>query len=366
MTINSFNPFIPTEISRLRTLAATANSETINLTVGHPLDHFPEELVPYLSMLHKSPLSYSSNQGDLNLRKLIAEKYDFLPDEVAITNGAQGGLMNALMALVEAGKTKVAIPNPGFLAYPTMVKMLGGIVCEYEYEVSPLKHFHLSVDGFVNQIPNDCQVIIMNTPSNPCGHEFTIEELKAIAAWAQKNKKFLILDEVYGELNYVENYCPALYANPYVASISSLSKSHALAGARLGWMISKNKEWLQRSIVVNQYFNTCASSLAQQLGIYLFDAEDGKLYKKILNRYREVYQKNLSAFFSNYPEINPPKSAFYGFVPIPKEFKSSEEYVQHLLRKKNILCVPGNYFGTKGEGHIRVALATKQKLLTKI
>jgi aspartate/methionine/tyrosine aminotransferase len=363
--MNSFNPLIPTEISKLRQLAAsaTANTSVINLTVGHPLDAFPNELTPYLSQLPTLPLSYSANQGDLELRKLIAKKYGLFADEVCITNGAQGGLMNALMSVIENGKTKVALPNPGFLAYPTMVKMLGGEIVYYQYDVSTSKRFTLSVDALIQQIPNDCQVILINTPANPCAHEFSNDELKELARWAEAKKKFLILDEVYGELNYKEDYRPAEYANSYVFSISSLSKSHALAGARLGWILGKNSDWLKKSTVVNQYYNTCASSLAQQLAHFVFDETHADLHEKILRRYRNAYLEKLKLFYASFPQLEIPHSAFYGFLPIPSKFQDSESYAKHLLEKHSLLCVPGNYFGSEGEGFIRVALAVNDALI---
>ena len=359
-----FNPKIPVNVSKLRQIAAKANDNTINLTVGNPIDDFPIELIPALSKLNEQALGYSKNQGSDLLRSLIGKHYGFLNEEVVVTNGAQGGLMCALMALIDPENGLVAIPNPGFLAYPTMVEMLGGVPLYYNYQKDKVGNFHLSVDYLKKQIPNNCRVVLINTPSNPTCHAFSTEELVELSIWAEENNKFLLIDEVYGELNYLEKYTPKNYSNPYVISVSSLSKSHSLAGSRLGWLLSPNKELISKVTVVNQYFNTCASSLAQSIGVYLFD--NSGLFEGIRDRYRTIYQNKLKMFFSAFDGIKTPSFAFYGFLKTPENFShSSEEFVSFLLEKNNILAVPGEYFGSEGKEYYRVSLAIEDEQVLK-
>jgi aspartate/methionine/tyrosine aminotransferase len=350
------NPHIPLHVSKLRALNSLANEATLNFTLGNPIDDFPPELVPYLTQLNQFPLGYSANQGSLTVRSLLASKWNARPEEIVITNGAQGGLSLALMSLIEDRNTHVAISNPGFLAYPTLVAIAGGTPTYYQYDVSKAQRFHLSMNSLIEQIPANCKIVVVNTPGNPVPHQFKQKELKQLAEWAANNKIFLVLDEVYGELNYEESYRPSEYANEFVVSITSFSKSHALAGIRLGSIYSKNETLIKKCVALQQNLNTCASSLAQAIGLTLLQQN---LDVPILKRYADAYKERLELFFSNTPwEHLRPQHGFYAFIPVPAG--SCEVFSKQLLTSHNMLVTPGSYFGTQGKNFIRIALSTSK------
>ena len=353
------NSNIPVKLSKLRQIAATANANTINLTIGNPIDLFPKELENLVMEKSDFPLGYSPNPGNPKLRELIAKKYNFDPSECLIVNGAQGGLMTAFMAIMESGKSKLAYPDPGFLAYPTMGGILGCESCTYRFD-QVKGEFQLSVDSLISQVPDDCDVVLLNSPANPSNHVFTKEELKELADWAEGRGKYLVLDEVYGELNYSESYQPSFYKSDHVVTVSSLSKSHALAGIRIGWAFTTNQELLAKMTVVHQYYNTCAASLSQKVAYELFKRED--LYQELRSKYRRIYQHKLNVFFNKLNFKRVPKSAFYAFLNIGE---NSEQFCKELLAKENILLVPGAYFGAEGEGYVRASLAVSDEDLVK-
>lgn len=359
-----FNPRIPNNISKLRVLSSKANQQTINLTVGNPIDSFPIELSSYFAELKEFQLGYSPNAGDLKLRTAIAQKFGYEASEIVITNGAQGGLMNVLMGLIESGVSKVALPNPGFLAYPTMVNMLGGIPEYYHYQKTDSGEFTLSVDQFVDQISGECRIVLINTPSNPTGHSFTRAEMMKLKDWAEETNRMIVIDEVYGELNYQEEYFPQDYKSESIVSVSSVSKSHALSGIRLGWALCKNEKLIKATTVVQQYYNTCTSSLAQGIGSILF--RDSELYQTISNRYANLYFEKIHRFFNLLKLDHRPSSAFYGFLPVRLfQGQDVEAFCFDLLEKENLLVVPGSYFGSGGEQSIRVSLSIEDRKLEK-
>jgi len=358
------NPLIPTEVSRLRKLNARATPATINLGLGQPaIDMPPElrELASFSILGHK--LGYTPNAGRLDLREKIASFYSLDVEGLLVSHGAQEGLMSVLIALLAKGD-EVLIPDPGFLAYDTMVKMAGGKTKPYSLKEKGTKMFSYNVDKILKAVTKKTKAVLICSPNNPTGTVIAQTERARLLKALARKKIFLISDDVYTELELGENYRPVSAESPYGVTVSSWSKSLALTGWRIGFVHTNHPALRAKNLAAHQYLTTCASAPAQAL---LFETlSRPELYRKILDSFRTEYNAKLALLHEALPEkARPelPKGGFYLFLPLP--LASDEKTSDQLLNKENLLVVPGSYFGKEGRGCVRISVAAGEDKLKR-
>jgi aspartate/methionine/tyrosine aminotransferase len=271
-------------------------------------------------------------------------------------HGAQEGLMASVMATLNPGD-EVLVPDPGFLSYPTMVKILGGKPVPYALRKSSSGYAH-DLAAIKKKITSRTRAIIISSPGNPTGCDFTDEDLNALLKIIARKKIVILSDEVYGMLHFRKPYAPLATKDSRVISINSFSKSHALTGWRIGFIACEDAALSQACLVAHQYIATCASVPAQRL---LGKLLVSPLYGSTVQHYRDRYQKKLELFLDSSSDVLREKiphacGGFYLFPELPKKQKSLE-FCESLLKKENVLAIPGSVFGKKGEGSIRLSLA---------
>ena len=131
-----------------------------------------------------------------------------------------------------------------------------------------------------------------------------------------------------------------------------------------GWLASRQKEIYQRCLVSHQYISTCVNMPAQQFLLKLL--QDWSLEQEILNEFIREYKGKQDYFFDNVKGgFRKPNVGFFGFLPVPKGFSDAGEFSEKLLQDHNLLVIPGNAFGSKGEHFYRVNFGIDQDRLTK-
>lgn len=351
--LSKFNLGLPTGISPLRAFNSQANANTINLGLGKPWEDMPPELRELVPRILKERLDYTENAGLLQVRRKLELHYGLSESSAVLTHGAQEAIFAALLALLNRGD-EVLIPDPGFLAYAPMVRMLGGK--DKFYALARKKNsFHFDPEAILKAITKKTKVVILNAPGNPVA---TLRGDLCIFLKAMEKKGiFVISDEVYGELVYEGVYAPLAQESKQVVSINAFSKSHALTGWRIGWVAARNPDLYKRLLVAHQYISTCASVPAQRLVGELL--EDRNLFRSIIARYRSEYKAKRDLLFHELgnTELVRPEAGFYAFLPIPKTFSSSLAFAKALLAKKDVLVIPGEFFGKNGKRFVRVSFA---------
>ncbi|MCO5143414.1 MAG: pyridoxal phosphate-dependent aminotransferase [Oligoflexia bacterium] len=358
------NRNLPTNISPLRAFSAMAKPTTIDLCLGKPYEDMPAELrhiVPELFANTKYRMDYSENAGFAFVRDAFEKHYGLPKNSLILTHGAQEALYIALLSNLNPGD-EVLIPNPGFLAYAPMVKMVGAKPSFY-FLKKVNENFHYDLELITKKITKKTKVILLNSPSNPTGSELSSTLLKEIIKKFPKIK--ILSDEVYAELDYEKLYEPLAKKNSSIISVNSLSKSHALTGWRIGWVVSTDPKIYKTLLVAHQYVSTCASVPSQHLANALLSNS----FEKIRDHYKNEYQLRRDIFFQALgklsEKIEKPKAGFYAFLPIPKKYSTSLEFAKALLNKNDILVVPGEFFGTAGKKHIRISYSANVELLRK-
>jgi len=355
------------EKSVIRQISDRAGPDCISLGLGEPDLPTPEVIrQAAIRVINEERNGYTLQAGLPALRELVAADYPHMslsPDQILITAGSQEGLYLALMTLVGPGD-EVLMPNPGFVAYPTIVSMAGGSSAFYNLQARD--DFSFDLADFKRRITPQTKVVICTSPSNPTGRAFNTEDLRGMAqAVADSGSNACIIsDEIYRELYYTDER-PASISEFYPRSIviSGLSKSMSMTGWRLGW-ICGDTEIIDSALVLHGYVTTAASTISQKaaLAAWTPDAETARQH------HRSIFHKrrdHLLAALRDEAGLRAvtPDGAFYTMVDV-SSFGSSMEVAEGMLAA-GVVTVPGGAFGSESEGFLRVSFCAAEARLSE-
>ena len=353
------------ERSPIRQITDRAKPGDISFGLGEPDLPTPEVVRrEALRVIAEERNGYTLQAGLPALRELVAQDYPHLKlagDQVIITAGSQEAMYLALMTMVEPGD-EVLIPNPGFVAYPTITQMAGGQSTYYRLPAAD--DFSFDIDDFKRQLSSKTRVVVCTSPSNPTGRTLTSDELRAMAqAVAENSEAFIISDEIYRDLYYTGER-PASISEfyPRTVVISGLSKSTCMTGWRLGWILGE-REIIQAAHLLHGYVTTCASTISQKAALVAWNEEAVEARRQIRLTFHERRDHLLAALRSEGFRCVTPEGAFYTMVDI-REHGSSLAVAEKIL-EGGVVTVPGNAFGVEGEGFLRVSFCADLPVLTE-
>jgi aspartate/methionine/tyrosine aminotransferase len=348
------------EKTLIRRMNDLADAACINLGLGELAFPTPKAILKYVrENCHRWRLGYTPNEGLKELRELIASKsgYGVEADRVCVTIGAQEAIFAALMVLVDTGD-EVLVPDPGFPAYTSIVKMAGGT--PRLYPLSAACGFSLDPEDIEKRLSARVKALIINSPHNPTGAVFGEEDVRKLASACSERGIVIISDEVYGEIFYERKPAsPASYPGRWIA-VNSLSKSHSMIGWRIGWGIAP-PEVLKAMAAFHQLSVACASALSQHAAIFALKGRaDGEKKSNVreLRRRRDLIMNCLR----RYTDLRfvKPAGAFYIMVDVSSaaaKFGNSLEIAQKILTQEKVVTIPGAAFGPQGEGYLRLSFA---------
>lgn len=336
-------------MSLIRQINGLATPLSVNLGIGEPNVEPDEHLRELARAAATTSWHYSANPGTLALReKLAGEGFD-PKHEVCITAGTQEALFAIFTAFVNPGD-EVLVPDPGFLAYVTLARLHGATAVPYALEPPD---WQLEASAVTSKITPKTKLIIVNSPSNPLGSVIDAATLQAIA----DTSVLVVSDEVYGEIWYDAPPPSMRGLGPNVITMSGLSKSHAMTGLRLGWLLAR-AEVMKPIVTAHQYIATCASVFSQALAERIF-ADPAWNASWLANVRAQFTTQREAALHAIEREIEapipPPAGAFYAFVPVPS--CDTETWAKTLATDAAVLVIPGVAFGRRGEGFIRISYA---------
>lgn len=342
----------------------------LKLTLGEPDFNTPEHVkLAGISAIENNDSHYTGMAGDLELRKAVAtfmqKKYQvsFAPEnEILVTVGATEALSASLLAVLNPGD-KIIVPTPIYPGYEPLITLARA---EPIYIDTTSNGFVLTpemIEAAMLEHGDQVKAIILNYPSNPTGVTYNREEVKAIADAVKKYSIFVISDEIYSELTYGETHVSiAEFARDQTILINGLSKSHAMTGWRIGFILAP-QELIGQIVKVHQYLVTSATTMAQKAAIAALTAgADDALPMKIeyMKRRDFLYEKMKNLGF----EIARPNGAFYIFAKIPDGYtQNSMNFCVDLAEKNKLAIIPGSAFGAAGEGFVRLSYAASMEKL---
>ena len=353
------------ERSPIRQITDRAKPGDISFGLGEPDLPTPEVVRrEALRVIAEERNGYTLQAGLPALRELVAQDYPHLKlagDQVIITAGSQEAMYLALMTMVQPGD-EVLIPNPGFVAYPTITQMAGGQSAYYCLPAAD--DFSFDIDDFKRQLSSKTKVVVCTSPSNPTGRTLASDELRAMAqAVAENSDAFIISDEIYRDLYYTEER-PASISEfyPRTVVISGLSKSTCMTGWRLGWILGE-RELIQAAHLLHGYVTTCASTISQKAALVAWTEEAVAARREIRLTFHKRRDHLLAALRREGFRCVTPDGAFYTMVDI-RAYGSSLDVAEKIL-EGGVVTVPGNAFGIEGEGFLRVSFCADLPVLTE-
>jgi aspartate/methionine/tyrosine aminotransferase len=346
--------------SLIRELNARKKPGDIDLGMGEPtLKPDARFFEAATECVRQGGCPYSPNAGYTDLRAAVAAYHGFPnrggAENVVITVGSEEALYLAIKAVLDPARDEALIVEPCYLAYPKLCALEG------------IRHRAVALGGDDGFRPSAARVlaamgpatrmIILNSPNNPTGRVWPAEELRALAGGLAARPGppvWVLSDEVYREL-YFAPEPPASIGQmwPYALVAGSLSKSNALTGLRLGWLVGDPRA-IAAATKVHQLVNTAASTFSQMVAREVFSDSTN------LGAHRAHYAERLEGVAGLMKRNGigwvRPEGAFYCMVRLPMALEhDSLAAAEALLEAHHVVATPGRAFGDSGEGWLRLS-----------
>lgn len=343
----------------------------INLTIGEPDFDTPEHIKEAaIKALHEGRTKYTAVDGTASLKTAIINKFardnslHYTPDQILVSCGAKHSIYNLFVATLDAGD-EVIIPAPYWVSYPDMVKLTDGNPVTIKTDAS--SRFKITPQQLQGAINEHTRILMLNSPSNPTGVAYTLDELKALAAILLEHPRIIIAsDDIYEQnlfrntpFAHILNACPELYDRTIV--INSISKTYAMTGWRIGYAAGATK-------IISAMKKAQSQSTSNPTTVSQYAAEaalngDQQCVKDMTKAYEERHDFLISEL-STIPgfKVLPADGTFYSFPSVEEllqlkpDINTDIAFAEYLLNEANVAAVPGSAFGAPG--YIRFSYAT--------
>lgn len=342
--------------------------DVLMLAVGEPdVPVAPHIAAAAVSAWEADETNYTANGGIQPLREAIVAKLardngiHVDTEQVWVTAGATQGLYQA-MALTLGPGDEVLLPDPGYTTFTMNARMIEAV--PVPYPLRPESGFMPDIAELERLVTDRTRVIIVNSPSNPLGTVFPREVLVELLDFARQHDLWVISDEVYEAFTWAGDHVSmaSLDTDDRVFSVFSLSKTYAMTGVRVGYLVTP-PGLASTMRTVQEASISCVNAPGQFAGVAAITGD-----QSAVSVAREHYRDNLAAATQLLGERGirylTPGGAFYLWVDV--SFASGgdvADWAEGFLLDQKVAVAPGNAFGRSGEGWIRVCLAAQRSTL---
>lgn len=356
-------PFLAIDMLTKANNLKLKGQDIIHMDVGEPGVSTPKHILKYAKkIIGNQKIGYTESIGIPELRQKISDHYKFWYDQkvnsdfIAVTSGASGAFVLALLAMFDPGD-KIVMMTPYYPAYVNAIKALNLDIVFIEGE---LDTGYQPTEEKLKKLKNNIKGIVVASPANPTGSSIKNSTLKQIARWCMKNNKVIICDEIYHGIEYVKKSDTILRYNKDAIVINSFSKYFCMTGWRLGWLIApKNIINVVEKLSMSLFL--CPSTIAQIIATKAFDDYD------ILNQNVSIYGKNRELLINFFEDKGlykyaPADGAFYLYIDISNISNNSDSLANRLLKEAGVSVTSGKDFDYKfGEKFIRISYGGSNK-----
>jgi aspartate aminotransferase len=369
--VSDISESVTLEIGARAKKMAKEGVDVISLAAGEPdfdtPDHIKQAAIKAIS---EGFTKYTPSSGTLELRQAISRKFkndnglDYGPEQVVVSNGAKHSINNVFQVLCEEGD-EVLIPAPYWLSYPAMVNMA---------EATPVivptnkdNDFKLTEKGLESKITKKTKCLVLNSPSNPTGSVYSLEEMKMVARLAVKHKFFVVSDEIYEKLIYGATKHISIASlgkeiSDLTVTVNGVSKSYSMTGWRIGYTAGPIE--VMRAIGnLQSHAASNPASVSQRAALAALEGS-----QDCVEEMKREFAKRCDIMISGVESIRnmscvKPEGAFYLFCDISKLKMSSVEVANRLLDEARVATIPGEPFGA--DDFIRLSFATAEDKIKK-
>jgi aspartate/methionine/tyrosine aminotransferase len=335
--------------------------DPINLSIGQPDFDVPEAArQAAIDAIQSRKNGYAVTQGVPELRDRLQADVDrelgHRNRKLFVTSGTSGGLVLAMMALVNSGD-EVILFDPYFVMYEPLVKLMGGRAVLVDTNPT----FQIDVDRVRAAVTTRTKVILFNSPANPTGYVASEEEVRGLAALARDKNVALVSDEIYRLFCYDAPFASPARFNDATIVIDGFSKTWAMTGWRVGWAHGPSAV-IDEMIKIQQYSFVCAPHPFQVAAAAALDID----MTPYVDQYREKRHRLLQGIREDY-EVTAPGGAFYVFpkAPLGEEYpwKNATEFVARAIENE-LLIIPGKIF-SQHDDHFRISYAADDRTIDR-
>ena len=335
----------------------------ISLGVGEPDFKTPWLIRKQaIDVLEMGKTCYTANSGLIELRKEISKYFERTIDthydpehEVIVTVGGSEGIDLCIRSMVEPGD-EVLVVEPSFVCYSPIVEICGGKAIGIQTKVE--NEFRLTAQELRENISDKTKLLILPFPNNPTGAIMRREDLESIAQVLKDTNIIVLSDEIYSELTYSGKHVSFAQIEGMrerTVVINGFSKSFAMTGWRLGF-VGGPEPIVSQLLKLHQYAIMCSPTVSQYAAVTALQSCTGDI-EKMKNEYDMRRRYVVDAFNKLGLDCFTPQGAFYVFPCIKSTGLSSAEFCEKLIFSKKVAVVPGDAFGSCGEGFVRVSYA---------
>lgn len=337
--------------------------DAISLGVGEPDFDTPWHIRDEgIYSLEKGRTFYTSNAGlkelKIEISKYLDRRFGLSYDynkEMLVTVGGSEAIDIAMRAMLDP-QDEVLIPQPSYVSYVPCCVLANGTPVPIELKAE--NEFRLTAEELEAAITPKTKLLVMPFPNNPTGAVMEKKDLEAVAEVVKKHDLFVLSDEIYAELTYLDNHVsiasiPGMRERTIV--INGFSKSHAMTGWRLGYACGP-EVIIKQMLKIHQFAIMCAPTTSQYAAVEALrngDEDVAMMREEYNGRRRYVLERFKEMGLSCFE----PFGAFYAFPCIKDLGMTSDEFATKLLQTKKVAVVPGMAFGACGEGFLRISYA---------
>ncbi len=347
----------------------TAGADVINLGIGSPDQPPSENTVARLS--EEARLSnvhgYQSYSGSPVLRKAFAEWYNKYfgvsldpVSEILPLMGSKEGIMHISMAFVNPGD-EVLIPDPGYPTYSSVTSLVGGKIRTYPLDES--KGWQPDMGSLEKEDLSRVKLMWTNYPNMPTGAKGSVGLFERLVSFALERNILLINDNPYSFIlnNEYISLLSVKGAMETALELNSLSKSHNMAGWRIG-MVAGNSEYIKTILKVKSNMDS-GMFLPMQLAAAEALHNPESWYDTVNLTYRERRLTAESIMEQLDCRFSSDQTGLFLWGRIPETKPGAESFVEDILQKAHVFLTPGFIFGSRGERYVRISLCADNKRL---
>jgi aspartate aminotransferase len=336
----------------------------VNLVVGEPdFDTPPHIRQAAAAAIEQGATRYTALVGTLELRQAIAAKLarenrlTYSPSEIIVTNGAKSAIYAALAATLQAG-AEVVIPAPYWVSYPDMVLACDGV--PVTVACTEQQGFKLTAAQLSAAITPKTRWVLLNSPSNPTGATYSVEDYRALAATLTKHPHVMVMtDDIYEHIHFMGGIAPHLLtAAPELRdrtlAVNGVSKTYAMTGWRIGWIAGPRDLIRAVDILLSQAAGN-ACSISQAAAVAALNGDQSLLKDRCATykQRRDIMAQRLNGIDGLTCAL--PDGAFYLYVncagliskttPAGKVLESDSDVVMYFLELAGVAVVAGSAYG---------------------
>ncbi len=304
-------------------------------------------------------LGYTESQGLPKLREEVTKLYSQIAADEVLVVVPEEGIFIAMNTILEKGD-HVIVTYPGYQSLYQLAESIGCEVARWIPEEE--KGWKFDIEKLKDLIKANTKLLVINFPHNPTGAMLAHEELEQIIELAKSKDIYVFSDEMYRFLEYQPKDRLISASDTYERAVSlfGMSKTFALAGLRIGWIVTRDKALFKKMMEFKDYTTICSSAPSEVLALMALRSKE-KIVERNLNFISENLQI-LDDFLSKSQKFSwvKPKAGTIGFVKLHEDIKV-EDFCLDLVESKGVMLLPATEYGYEGN-NFRVGFGRKNMI----